>query len=367
MLINQIFIETCRSELMALTGTIAVPEITEHTQFDRHIAASLLQKAIRRDELGHAWNAASHLLENSPPVLWKRLAVIALEDVGAANIPLVMQVLMASSISHLRQQLGGSRSVAFALIQAMCNSPKDRSTDDLFDVLSRDPKIAERKANLAELETKDSESAPYPPGEGVVAASLHIALAANALSSTDAYVTGRKRWALAISDLPEDVVSPGVKETALLGLRSTGLILAPLLCAIAPFTPKRQNYFDDEFMTAKIVEQIPTWALGQHVRIGLDGFRRFARRSSRTKAILAQAATGKVSIPKTIGGLVFRLECGQLRNRLDWQIGRDLKSKATSLGWGIQDDAVPSMLAILMEEWDLLNDCRCEALADYLR
>lgn len=60
-------------------------------QFDRWILASLLQKAIRRDEPEWALPAAASLLRIDPVGLWRRLLVIAFEDVSFADVALVAE------------------------------------------------------------------------------------------------------------------------------------------------------------------------------------------------------------------------------------------------------------------------------------
>ena len=104
-----------------------------------------------------------------------------------------------------------------------------------------------------------------------------------------------------------------------------------------------------------------------HTRVGLAAFRAFATRSAEMKSLLVQRGSSQVSKSKAIGGLVFRLECGQLRNSLDWDVGHRLKRSATGIGWGLPDDLVSDGLRIITDEFDLLNECRAQAFELYLR
>ncbi|MGR3481946.1 MAG: hypothetical protein ACU0CD_14700, partial [Salipiger marinus] len=75
-------------------------------------AASLLQKAIRRGDVVRVQDAVSSLLISDPARLWRRLGIIAFEDVGLGNLPLVGQVTVALRGKTFRRSLGGEARVA---------------------------------------------------------------------------------------------------------------------------------------------------------------------------------------------------------------------------------------------------------------
>jgi replication-associated recombination protein RarA len=71
------------SEALA-NAHISAPPIPLAT--DRYIALSALQKAIRRGNEDLALRAAMNLMISGPQAIWRRLGIIAFEDVGVANI-----------------------------------------------------------------------------------------------------------------------------------------------------------------------------------------------------------------------------------------------------------------------------------------
>ena len=366
MLFEDLFIERLRDELLEESVGVSPDTKVTATLPDRYVAMSLLQKSVRRGELGLAWMAGRYLLAESPTALWKRLAIISLEDVGVADITTVTKVLLICSDATLRKNLGCVRSASHA-IKLLVEAPKDRSTDDLLELLLRDPEIREMRANIAER----SLSAMEQPLEGRIDSVLRMAMRllsdAGEMELGD-YQAGRTApWFHAISQMPESSVLPGFKQSSILGLRRTRSLLAPMMAVLAPFLPEQPGSGEDQLLPESFVEGVPTWALGQHTRVGLDGFRKYVSRSRKIKSLLSVAATGEVSKSKIIGGLVFRLDCGKLRNRIDWAIGFDLEARATKLGWGILDEHVCEALEIIQSEWQLLNDCRCDALCNYLR
>ncbi|MDU8927674.1 hypothetical protein RXV86_09785 [Alisedimentitalea sp. MJ-SS2] len=364
MFTSQIFTEECREELIDFASKIEVKALTGPKMPDRYLAMSLLQKAVRRGELGYAWEAARYLLIERPETLWKRLAVIALEDIGVADMPTVMKILLVCTDVELRHRLGGAEKSAFTCVELLCVSSKDRASDDLYDVLTRDHGVREMKAAFPESPRLNAEEANL---NGIVQSALTLLSHAGELDLDNAYVRSTKVWANAVVRFSDGLVSPLVQDAAILGLRKTRLVLGPLLTALAPLRPENLSLIDDPVLPHQTICGFPSWALGMHTRVGLEGFRRFLQRSDRLRELFADATTGETSKPRTVGGLVFRLDCGVLRNRIDWSVGRGLQKWATRMGWGLADEAVLPALDLIREEWDLVNDCRREALINYLR
>lgn len=83
---------------------------TSSTVFPAHVetslVASLWQKAIRRGHDDWAIAAALELQRRDPEYVWRRIRVIALEEVSVANLTLVAQVLAIAGKRVLRAKLG---------------------------------------------------------------------------------------------------------------------------------------------------------------------------------------------------------------------------------------------------------------------
>ncbi len=99
---------------------------------DKWVLASGLQKAIRRGELRTARSCAATLIQGDKQMLWRRLQVTALEDVGVGDAALVTQVIAAAAHANWRNQAGGDAKVVSYLVDRMCAAPKDRSADYLL-------------------------------------------------------------------------------------------------------------------------------------------------------------------------------------------------------------------------------------------
>lgn len=339
------------------------PEFEKNYSVDRYLAMSVMQKAIRRGELDLALTSGGYLLENFPQLFWKRLQIVALEDVGLANPALVEQVIDVASDTPSWVGCGGLEKVAAFLLERLCFSLKDRSADDLFDVMSRDPICAINCMTLMENYETDGL---YVLDEDVFGRVLSIIPPGQREMVWDGYLRRADEWVM-MMEAVEFNAPASILALSSNASRKTRSMLAPMIVALSPEFPARVLEVDDLFLPEESYKGVPTWACGMHTRVGLAGLRQYAKHSPRIGKNLKQGKTGEVSTSKVLGGLLFRIECGQLRKRADWSLGKSLKDKATELGWGVRDEYVHDLLCTMQEEWELVNACRIAALQDYLR
>jgi hypothetical protein len=124
---------------------------------------------------------------------------------------------------------------------------------------------------------------------------------------------------------------------------------------------------DDGFPPQFLIEGIPSWAYNGHTRIGLSAFREYINRSDKMREFLRTYSDRELSKPRTVAALIFRLESGQMTKRLSWPTGNRIRESIERLGWNIPDNAVEAGNQILLDEFDLLNECRAESAQHYLR
>lgn len=102
---------------------------------------SALQKEIRRGNLENAALLAWEMLNTSEEleeVLWSRLQVISVEDVGFGDpqAPLIVETLYQMHL-RLPRPRGDRYLFAIHALRFLCQSMKDRSSDELLNWLSR--------------------------------------------------------------------------------------------------------------------------------------------------------------------------------------------------------------------------------------
>ena len=160
------FKQAIESKMREIAPSYTARSLQQTSYLDRWLATSLLQKSIRRDEPEYAWQATSYLLENHPSYFWRRLPIIAMEDIGIGDLDLTMMAILAGSNSTVRVELGGCLLVATFLIELMCKATKDRSTDDLFDILTRCPRSAKIELSFLKQSIRKSRYSLTAKGEG---------------------------------------------------------------------------------------------------------------------------------------------------------------------------------------------------------
>lgn len=109
--------------------------------FDKYLYASVLQKSIRRGYVDTALQVAALFLQHQPDYIWRRINIIALEDVGVANIELVNSCLWLSGKKDWRRKNGGDEEILFDLIRELCRSPKDRNFCDAVEAADHHPEF----------------------------------------------------------------------------------------------------------------------------------------------------------------------------------------------------------------------------------
>jgi len=95
--------------------------------YDKSEVVSALQKAIRRGNEEQALYWASELMESNEQYrMWRRLIVIAAEDVGLAD-PDMLPKIMLFKQAH---DMGREWNIPFLAIMMLCRAPKNREADD---------------------------------------------------------------------------------------------------------------------------------------------------------------------------------------------------------------------------------------------
>ncbi len=336
---------------------------------DRYVGLSALQKAIRRGEEDLALRSAMNLMIGGPHAIWRRLGIIAFEDIGVGNIDAVGWATVLVGKPEVRKRLGGEWRVAEFLIRTLCRSAKCRATDDLVHLIERDPALTDLRDELPGLSLRDRIRLATNCTGGIEAQALAawVSIGSDKITSYAlAEVPGCPENtfdALRDADYPGSAV-----EIGRMGLKRTGCIIAamfPLLYG-ARGTEKHPTQ-DDPFPTETMIGPVPSWALDVHTRGGLAAFGRYRRRSDRMKAFLIEHADPSANLNRLVGGLVFHIESGMLQNRLIWGEGTRLRHAADLMQVGLPPEAVPEAFSILRGEIDLLNRCRADVVPGYLR
>src|SRR5215471_3043647 len=110
----------------------------------RWIASSALQKAIRRGEIAIAQHAAFTLHREDRSATWRRLIAIAFEDVGPADLDVILETVAAATLPKWRAVIG-EEAVLRSTVCTLATAPKDRSADYLMWIAAEHPDLGEMR------------------------------------------------------------------------------------------------------------------------------------------------------------------------------------------------------------------------------
>src|SRR5689334_4710258 len=98
---------------------------------DPWVISSLLQKSIRRGETDIARRSALTFCKLKGSAIWRRLMVIAFEDIGIGSVEAIIMTVAASSDRDWRKGHGGDLRLAVHLATVLAEAAKHRSADYL--------------------------------------------------------------------------------------------------------------------------------------------------------------------------------------------------------------------------------------------
>ena len=122
-------------------------KVRTHNDFPADEVISALQKEIRRGNTENAVLLAYEMLQTSPQMeakLWKRLLVIAVEDIGMGNpqAPVLIHTLYKT---HQEFSEGAIDRPLFAIhaVRYLCGCEKDRSSDEMLNWVKHSGELPE--------------------------------------------------------------------------------------------------------------------------------------------------------------------------------------------------------------------------------
>jgi replication-associated recombination protein RarA len=134
---------------MNLHGGIVEPDEESH---DVSLLKSALQKAIRRGMTERAMAFSLQLLEKSWFVCWRRLRIIAAEDVGQAEVINAVENLYRMFLEFKRGKKGeiswDGKRITILAAKIMAESKKDRRADEFLEIWT----MVEQRKDVEELQ-----------------------------------------------------------------------------------------------------------------------------------------------------------------------------------------------------------------------
>jgi hypothetical protein len=290
---------------------------------DRWLAISAMQKSIRRGDGLTAQRALRTLYQHDPSSTWRRLLIIACEDVGIGALgAVVMTATRCANAKGLREKRS-DEAAAQATAQMLAEAPKDRSADLLFAVAAHDPALEVMRSRCQSVSVARRLEFIADPTLSLPERALAV------WHSSGVESRGERRVGPGDLDaLMRTYAGLGVPERLLQAVgvaikkaREPFALLLPLLWLAA--AGSETEVLDPPLPSSGLVNGVPLYALDKHTRLGRQAIGRFAK----ANAEIAQFLTERGRRSSDDGALrmaVFYADGGLTRPSLRWRHSAEL-------------------------------------------
>jgi hypothetical protein len=328
---------------------------------DTFLARSILQKAIRRGDTALALRAAKTLLLSDPQVLWRRLLVIALEDLGIHEWRLLQAITAVESSKSFRATVGTDEQVAKTLVVEACKATRCQAANELHILARYDSRYDETWRALKRLPVEDALDLAGNEGAGL--GERHVAALVclgfdETLRWLQPKVPIQQLFGRLSSQAPPEIVELYARtfKTARLPLSWSSLLLH-----VVNGTPREDEpvYVTDDPLPPSIqIGEVPSYALDQYTRSGRAALREYVDKSERWKAFAKALKLTRQEQATAAGELFFRIESAAVTRRRSWDIGRVIREQAMPSGCHLSVPLATEGLQLAFEEVPLLNEYR---------
>lgn len=283
------------------------------------LATSLWQKAIRRGHVAWAMAAVLGLHQRDPDYVWRRLRVIALEEVSVADLALVSQVLAIAGKRQLRAKLG-ERAVLAYLTRRLVQSAKCRTPCDMVSWL--DPVAGEAPLHGVPV---GAEHVGLDDLEGIRhAAALWRDLARQSVRIAGRWVTSGQRDPARRDALLEQVDAPAALRYIVRKGHGTYALntLSVPAHQLARLRPARHTRHEPLPESLELIGGIPAYAYCMYSAAGREALRQWLARN-RWQVDGALQPKDRLGV---LGHLVFYVEGGFCARRLDIASGAAIET-----------------------------------------
>lgn len=320
---------------------------------DSWIARSTLQKAIRRNLPEMAMGAGLLLLEQAAPVFWRRMLVTAIEDLGAHNINLIGQTVLAARGKRQRSKIGTDADIACALIGQACDASKCQAANELRMIVEYDPALTDlrsrygRWSERALIRTIMAEQNDHLfQAMAIVELTQRRALESisevcdslGAIDDADAFTIiceAHRRLKLSLSACAAIVCSSG-------GLGGD------------------TDTVDERAPDWTWISGAPSFALDQYTRSGLRAIGRYVQVSDKWQRLKLSRHMSKRDQRSLAAEILFRIEGAAVDRRRQWVLGSQLRESARYVGLQIPTKLIVPAFHAVRSDIELVNILRAQ-------
>ncbi len=356
--------DLCQGELELIFPSRTLDPI-EPLSCDRWLALSALQKSIRRGDGLTAQRALRTRYRHDPGSTWRRLLIIACEDVGIGALGAVILTATYSANAKALRDMGGDEAAILATSQMLAEAPKDRSADLLFAAALHDPALEImrtrcRFAPLARrLEFVADPSLSLPKRALAAWHSSGVeSRGGPRIGPGDLGALMRTYAELGVPQRLLEAVAVAIKKT-----REPFTLVLPLLWLTA--AGSETALVDAPLAPSGLINGVPLYALDRHTRLGRQAIGRFARENAEISRFLAEQGCGSGD-DGALRMAVFYADGALTRPTLQWRHSAELTAAGVAADFhsvnvvaGVGD----ALIRLVAEHIADLNTIRSQVLS----
>ena len=353
-----------RSEVPAQNSLFDQVESPIHSA-DPWQASSLLQKAIRRGEYDIALQAAYrfHALRGS--AIWRRLLIVAVEDIGIASID---AITFAALSCDAKWRGGSDKSLAViaSVVRCLTDAPKDRSTDYLICAARKHSAFEPLRCRVGSSSLDERVA---------MAANLRLPLVLRGIAawySSGIEVRGEQRIGtgnlrglldgFAKAGVPRDVLE--ITSLACRKTREPMCIMLPVLwMEVFMSTPLFTPYIENKKLpVCEYANGMPLYCFDKHTRIGKQAITHFSIQNAEVSDFFNHYIPD-FRIRDAVAMAAFYVDAVPISRQLIWDGGEALKRLGTESDFepcGAPLHAVSKFIKVVQKNLGHLNDLRRE-------
>ena len=331
-------------------------------KLDPWAASSLLQKAIRRGEAGLARQAARLLYRYRGSIVWRRLATIAVEDIGIADLDLVSEVIHLFTDKQLRDVLGSDTDLLDDICGRLAACPKERGADYLMCAATKLPAALHERQEMLHLGR---------PGLIAAAANLELPLPCRATAALLSCTVSGKQDRLArepLSRLLDALDAPPNLATALMSLvgrrAEPFVLMLPILWSCWRWCGGAFELTAEEIPKPEFLGPVPLYTFDFHTAVGKRAIARLAKDEPQVRTALTRHTPPHRHLP-VAEVAAFYADASPVTLRFVWTGGNllsQLGGYADMLAAGCRLEGVLEVVQAVKQGLPALNSFRRQAL-----
>ena len=335
-----------------------------HIRLDPWSASSLLQKAIRRGEVELAHQALTELHRFRGKAVWRRLANIAVEDVGIADVELVWEVIRLATDPKLRDVLGPDAELLDTVVAKLAMAPKDRSSDYVYCAATKLPAAIEEREQLRPASRDVQLSIAATLLEPLMKRLSAALLACTVASRGEVMIASAVEELLAV--LPHNCptsLAQTVLTLAELRSHPYSLVLI-LIWSQFQWMGGEEGIAAEPVPRAEYVAGIPLYTFDKHTAVGKRAISMLPKRCSELGELLAKWVPTERHADVALMA-AFYADAAPVSKRLEWFAGKHLEfigMHADMMSVGCPYEGVVPITECVRRNLETVNELRRGAL-----